>query len=320
MIQPGEIVVAAGDVGNPVRVNITEFRYFRITSIPTNATFQLETIQGGGKSGLIDWRINDAMLLDQPAQEMFFVADTAGTYVFQWSLLDRVQTVTTQGAGGGLFNGEVEFKDARNAVLTNNPLAIAGISSGDFIRAFRVAPNGYLGSSPVANSDALADGNLGSQFPDDTGARRYNNFLSNVYEGTQRNRWNRHRQNNSTQLLALATYTSLPGNVLFTHFTGDALIILIDVTAIAAAPSLTLTVYPRDPITGTIAATPLIASPAIVATGLYPLVVDPSSAAFPGAATFVQSAVPFDLVLVASGTVDGTNTITFRAYAADVGH
>lgn len=89
--------------------------------------------------------------------------------------------------------------------------------------------------------------------------------------------WSRYRNNHEVTALASAARTASTNSSNLTNYNARGVVVVIDVTAIVAAPSITVTIKGRDTLSGQFST--ILASAAITAVGTTKLVVYPGVAA-----------------------------------------
>lgn len=105
-LKPG--IAQIPNAGRPFKIdNVGPFKLLRMLSAPVGAVVQISTVEGQQKSPFVPWLLDEVLTLDKAATGFFVQSTIAGDLVFQWSLNDKLQTVTrtTGGGGGGIVEG-----------------------------------------------------------------------------------------------------------------------------------------------------------------------------------------------------------------------
>jgi len=99
-LKPGLFSLAQAN--RPFKIDqVGPFKLLRMLSAPAGAVVSIRTVEKNQASPFVEWKLDDVLTLDLPATGFFVISTVAGAFSFQWSLNDKLQTVTTQSGGGG---------------------------------------------------------------------------------------------------------------------------------------------------------------------------------------------------------------------------
>lgn len=183
----------------------------------------------------------------------------------------RLETFIVSSSGGTpSVMGDISHGSAPGA---SKPFHVAGISSGGNIRRLIASADDALlcaVTSTATPTDGMANSeSAGGYGPN--GAGRAFTATTLRHNGTT---WDRNRNNIDATAFASAARTATPTAATFTIYNGAYLSVVIDVTAIAATPSVVFNIEAQDAVSGQWIT--LLASAAIVATGTTTLRIGPS--------------------------------------------
>ena len=221
------------------------------------------------------------MEVDLPPGGMVRAVET-GTTSAMYSTLVRMP----EGAGIGTFDTEVVVGNvASGATDSGNPVKVGG----KYMSSPTVLENGQRGDVQLTTTGAVKATLMLNN--SDTAAQILADNVDGVATSSTTNKltvlnraysyngstWDRQRNNTDITLLASAARTASNDTADQTNYNGRGVHIVIDVTAIAATPSVVFTVQGKDALSGKYYT--LLASAAIVGTGTTVLRIFPGATA-----------------------------------------
>lgn len=237
-----------------------------------------------------------------PATKALLVESGTGTYGDNANGIAVVTTgLSAQVSRGTLFNGTTWDLSASIDATTATPTFATGIAAtGAIGYFFNLNSSNYRRFSGINNSND--DVNIGGE----VGLLTAN--VPQLFAGQDDGGFDRQRNNEATALLASAARSTTQTVATQTNYNGRGVALILNVTAVPGAQSLTLSINAVDTISGATVA--LGTTAAITATGTYLLTIYPGIAAV--ANSRVSDVVPrkWNAVVTASGAGSFTYSLS----------
>lgn len=212
-----------------------------------------------------------------------------------WGFYDAADASRIVGVGNFLLNGSSTWDRARGAVASGGAFPATGLGLG--AGAIYLWNNGGTAFTALASPRGINDNNS----LDAGAAVAPYKFNNSTYD--------KNRNNYEATVLASAARTAAINSADQTNYEAQYLILTIDVTAIVAAPSLTVSIKYKDTLSGKYIN--ILTSAAIVATGTYTLQVGAGLTATPN----LIANFPLPRIWRAEVAVTNTDSATYSISA-----